>query len=1035
MHINIIGTGFTTLRFGLRRKSNWYNMQQLLYFGLAVALKKLLIIIVVLLGSAHGFAQKSIELSMLDVKAGLPQGFIPAITQDDNGFMWFGGKQGVLRFDGYKYINLSHNELDSTSLATNYITQLMPLAGHYLAAVSDFGNFEIINARTLQIVHVKNIPNTNLRYLDKFGLVDNLDNGKKYYHADSTLYEIQLKESKAKAQVEFIKLTQGAHLFKSMRPVFVNASTYLFARDSNENILIGTHNILSKEQRQINIANTGKLIRVLRIAENFVMVLTTKKLYVVNCSLGTYEQIEDKYYSVAAVVDAQHRIWLPFGNKAYAYDYKTKTAETYLIDNADSRKKLNSTQSISCSFIDKQNIIWIGTPGYGIIKLNPFHAAFNTIRPELNSSVYNFVALSADTIQMLIGEQDFYLNTRKNTFTLATDYNSKCRAIEPGIRADRLGLVDQVCLPGNQLRTYNLRQRTSTLRQFDKALEQQQKIFIQQLPSGKFILLTEGLGRKYTIFQLAKDLSIEQQCPLNLPYTYGANLVPHGLYANQKFYFATLSGLVIYDITNNTVQNYQKSSSALGKSIYDLCLDENNLWIATATAGLARLNLLSNKVDQFTTADGLPDNVIYKILMQGDKLWLSTNMGLCCFNKTDKSCCNFGSTDGLQNSEFNRMAGCILPNSEIFFGGIDGLNRFFAKDVLKLAYTSKLKFTSINVQQNELLLSNSSKLILDSAAQPLALNLDYKDNFVLLDVSLADYINPAQCRYFYKIQGLHEDWIALNANNRITLTNLPIGNFVLMAKALNSRGSWSPIVNLNIHVQPPWWRTWWAICCGILLLAGIIYGVLQYRIHQVRNIERLKNRISSDLHDEIGSSLTSLNIYNNLAQKHASDKSKKYLDRSETVLQKVIENLNDIVWSLNSRNEALDSLATRMQGSTVVQTLQLQGYKVQVNSSDRCAQILLSNEQRKNLLLCLKEACNNALKYANGNLLTIDIDYTNKLVQATVRDNGVGFEINDAKLGNGLLNIKERMKNIGGTASITSAPGTGCVVKISFPLS
>jgi signal transduction histidine kinase len=186
------------------------------------------------------------------------------------------------------------------------------------------------------------------------------------------------------------------------------------------------------------------------------------------------------------------------------------------------------------------------------------------------------------------------------------------------------------------------------------------------------------------------------------------------------------------------------------------------------------------------------------------------------------------------------------------------------------------------------------------------------------------------------------------------------------------------------------------------------------------------------LHDEIGSSLTSLNIYNNLAQKHATEKSKTYLDRSETVLQKVIENLNDIVWSLNSRNEALDNLATRMQGSTVVQTLQMQGYTVKVTASERCKQVLLSNEQRKNLLLGLKESCNNALKYAEGNVLTIDIDYNNKQVLAVIKDNGKGFVLNETKLGNGILNIQERMKNINGSANIITSVGGGCVIELSF---
>jgi signal transduction histidine kinase len=269
--------------------------------------------------------------------------------------------------------------------------------------------------------------------------------------------------------------------------------------------------------------------------------------------------------------------------------------------------------------------------------------------------------------------------------------------------------------------------------------------------------------------------------------------------------------------------------------------------------------------------------------------------------------------------------------------------------------------------------------------------------------------------------------------NTIQLSSIPSGEYQLELRGRNSKGVWSNTIKIDVEVLKPWYARWWAIALLVLAVASLIRAIVRYRVEQIKKMERLKNRISSDLHDEIGSSLTSLNIYNNLAYKYSNEKGQGYLKRSETVLQGVIDSLNDIVWSLNSRNESVHSLVDRVRNASVLEALRLKGCEVEI-STKNVDKVVLSNEQRKNLLLCIKEACNNCLKYAQATKLIIKIEGQNKYISTTIVDNGTGFEISSSSTGNGLLNMQERMNAIDGDIVLQSTPTKGTSLLLHFPM-
>ena len=213
--------------------------------------------------------------------------------------------------------------------------------------------------------------------------------------------------------------------------------------------------------------------------------------------------------------------------------------------------------------------------------------------------------------------------------------------------------------------------------------------------------------------------------------------------------------------------------------------------------------------------------------------------------------------DGVQSLEFSGGAYYKAANGEMFFGGINGMNRFFPKLVKDNSFIPPVAITSIKVANN-FIKGEVDKLI-----------LNHQENFITFEFAALAFSDPSDNYYSYMLEGFDDDWKNTDAKYRMAnYTNLPPGEYIFKVKGANHDGLWNPKeTKVYVLINPPFWRTWWFTGLAILLISLGIYYLGTMRSRNELAIEKLKTKLAADLHDNIGSGLTEISILSELAKK------------------------------------------------------------------------------------------------------------------------------------------------------------------------
>lgn len=224
----------------------------------------------------------------------------------------------------------------------------------------------------------------------------------------------------------------------------------------------------------------------------------------------------------------------------------------------------------------------------------------------------------------------------------------------------------------------------------------------------------------------------------------------------------------------------------------------------------------------------------------------------------------------------------------------------------------------------------------------------------------------------------------------------------------------------------------------LLVIIGLLVFSRNKTINQAKRlmeIERMRNQIARDLHDDMGSTLSSINLLSQVAQSDESEngQEKKYFKQIGDQSAKMMESMSDMVWSINPDNDNIQKTIAKMKefSAEILEPKNI-GYQFQVEG--KLNDISLDVAKRKNLFLVFKEAINNAAKYSEGNFIDISFSQTVNNLLLVIRDNGKGFDSVNAVNGNGLKNMKQRAGEIGGTFSIHSSSNSGTSLTLNIPL-
>jgi signal transduction histidine kinase len=255
-------------------------------------------------------------------------------------------------------------------------------------------------------------------------------------------------------------------------------------------------------------------------------------------------------------------------------------------------------------------------------------------------------------------------------------------------------------------------------------------------------------------------------------------------------------------------------------------------------------------------------------------------------------------------------------------------------------------------------------------------------------------------------------------------------------KAGDALGNWSPEeATIRLDVLPAFYETLWFKLLVIAAIAALLYALYRYRINQLLHLQQVRNRISADLHDELGSSLSGISIMGTLARKDLPDEhpSRSFIDRITEEISQISSSLDDIVWNISPRNDALASIVARMTryASELFEARQIQ---YNFHMPHQLGQIKLSMEQRRNFYLIFKESVNNLIKYSRCAKASVRVSIDRKKIFMTIEDDGIGFDTALPSERNGLQNLKARASSLKGTLQILSQPGKGTRLELNFPI-
>ncbi|HEY2726233.1 MAG TPA: triple tyrosine motif-containing protein, partial [Parafilimonas sp.] len=291
-------------------------------------------------------------------------------------------------------------------------------------------------------------------------------------------------------------------------------------------------------------------------------------------------------------------------------------------------------------------------------------------------------------------------------------------------------------------------------------------------------------------------------------------------------------------------------------------------------------------------------------------------------------------------------------------------------------------------------------------------------------------------KYAYKLEGLDKDWINTSNRTVANYSNLSPGTYTFKVKAANNNGSWNNTgASLTIIISPPFWQTWWFILLCAFSISAIIYALYRYRLNEALRVERLRSRISTDLHDDIGSTLSSISILSDMVMHDAANSnSKEMLHEIKENSVNLMEKMDDIVWSINPRNDSLEKLLLRIQ-RFAAQLFEAKNIEYDIDINEDIQSFKLPMEMRQHLYLMIKEAINNIIKHSQCTQANISIQYANDHLLVKISDNGKGFNAAEKTYGNGLINLQERARNINANFDVQSMQqSNGTVITIELKI-
>jgi signal transduction histidine kinase/ligand-binding sensor domain-containing protein len=414
--------------------------------------------------------------------------------------------------------------------------------------------------------------------------------------------------------------------------------------------------------------------------------------------------------------------------------------------------------------------------------------------------------------------------------------------------------------------------------------------------------------------------------------------------------------------------------------------------------------------------------------------WIGTIDGLWVI-RPDGTKRRFSTVDGLPSNEFVGKTALLHKNGTITMGTSDGLVNFDPRNLQKSYNDILLDLHDVEINYRKYAWPYNYNTMTEIV-------LPFNRNTVSFSISAIDFSDPEFTQIEYQLVGYEEESITTNNPATIRYPNLPPGKYTLEIKAFKPGTTGKMDRTIGIIIQGPWYKSWWFISLLLLLAGWLVWYFFQQRTKRLLAIQKAeidkklaleteRNRIARDIHDDISSGLSAINLLANYIQQNPrnSDMHKEILRITESS-RDINQRLREIIWSVSSEADNLESLISFLR-RYLLDFGELHPIATIFSDPETIPKIILTGEIRQNLFLCFKEVLNNVAKYAQASKLEVTITLDEKQVLfIEIKDDGIGFEWEQAmkKGGNGLKNIQVRMAKVGGEARFLHENGTTVIL-------
>jgi len=1020
---------------------------------------RLLIIILLTIFYSNIFAKKPyLNFNKLTIQNGLSHDKVNCIMQDRRGFIWIGTDDGLNRYDGHNFTIYRHQPNNASTVSGNIITDLLEDEKQVLwIATADGGltRFDYRLPPDKQFKQYKHLP------------------------GDSTSIPVNIVNALVQDQYGFLWLASGEK--STLR---FNKKTERF----EEPVKTGTKNILDLALDKNGILWAGRQGGgVLKVNTHNLTHEMDKRYYNLYAKLphatvsslhddkngniwyGSWDRLLYQYNPhtnnesffggtrdesgfpnddiLAFAEDSSGRLWMG-GRYNGLTIYDPKEAKFYNYQYEVSLDGSVADNHISSVFIDRAGMVWLGT-SRGISVYNPAQQPFvQTFLSGLGNDlvIYDFYRRSNG--DLWIGSSEG-LHVRKHgeeSFTCKKfSFNGTPLAISKFF-VDEQGTI--FFGTNFSLFVYDpLKNRLTLLPNTNKdkvmynIISSRVVAIVKDTIDKHPVLIVSPYGHYLAYYDFTDKRWVSRMDTTKkilVSFNLKDNLVKK-IYKTRlgKIWLANAKyGLGKWEkkpapLLRYYVNNPLDASSISNNNVYDLAEDKaGNLWVSTYGGGLNYFNTSRNGSTHVEVTNNLLEGLATD---DNGAVWMISNGNIHQYDPVLKTNTSFVLPDleksgGVSNNIYKDDEGTMYVAGKNYF------IQFQPKQIRELPTQPAVYVTDFRIFN-----TSYSHLLFTKG-----IVLRYFENYFTFEFSSPEFLK-GKISYAFMLEGFDKDWIECGERDFINYSNLSGGDYVFKVRATDRKGNWSKqYASIKITIIPPLWKRWWFYLLCAIVVAAAIYGVYRYRINELLKRQAIRNKIAQDLHDSVGSTLSSISVYSQVAK---IQQSKGNLEELKEVEQKIsttstdmISEMNDIVWAINPRNDGMEKILQRME-SFAKPLLQTKHIAFNFEYDPSILHLNLTMEQRKNFYLIFKEAINNVLKYSGAKQLRVGIDLNHHVVTFISKDDGIGFDMAAMKLlsaksmsGNGLNNMKKRAKEMKGECFIESAPGKGTTIRLVFPV-